>query len=292
MTPEKLTSGLAIAHLYRRYQAPEFFSIHELKMDGRDERGYLAERRADFVTMRMWGGQFQPLGFEVKVSRSDFLHELQRPEKREAMENYCSQCYFVAPPKVLTAQELPKGWGWLELQATGLRMRQAAQQSRKPANPYFLGAMMKRMLDDRWHDRARRPAVLDIPAELWKLAGLEVTPAKLMSAAREALKDEIRLARDEAYRQGQADSKRWDPKPVEKDGDLDAMLKAISKATGLPEWQLSTPEKVAAVLAAGFNRQHYYSADALRGLKQKLELGIKQVDKIIGENPDSQQETA
>lgn len=52
-------------------------------------------------------------GFEVKVSRSDWLRELADPSKAEAWKQFCQHWWLVAPRDVVKPGELPEGWGHL-----------------------------------------------------------------------------------------------------------------------------------------------------------------------------------
>lgn len=54
------------------------------------------------------------LGFEVKVSRSDWLSELKKPEKADSLARYCDRWYLViSDPKIVKDGELPPTWGLL-----------------------------------------------------------------------------------------------------------------------------------------------------------------------------------
>ncbi len=52
------------------------------------------------------------VGHEVKISRSDWLHELDQPTKADCWADACHAWYVVAPaPGIVPAEELPPGWG-------------------------------------------------------------------------------------------------------------------------------------------------------------------------------------
>ena len=51
--------------------------------------------------------------FEVKVSRADFLNELDKPLKNSWVRKYFHEFWFVAPAGVIKEEELPEGDGWL-----------------------------------------------------------------------------------------------------------------------------------------------------------------------------------
>lgn len=250
MTPEKLSSGLAVAHLYRRYPAPEFFCVHEPAIASVGP--YRVERRADFIALRLWGGVSRaPLGFEVKVSRADFLKELDTPEKRQPLEECCSACYFVAPSGIFRVDELPEGWGWLQLTSAGLVRKKEARHLAKRPDPGLLATLMKRMLDDRWHDRARRPVVVDVTPELFKFAGFDVTPNQLMGEARKMWSAELSAARAEGRSEEAA---RRSQRSADTSAEMDDFVKMICRVTDLPHWQVRSLAAFEGALRLGWNK--------------------------------------
>lgn len=60
-------------------------------------------------------------GFEIKVSRSDWLTELRDPTKADAWRRYCDQWWLVAPRDVVRG-DLPEGWGHLAPAGASLRI--------------------------------------------------------------------------------------------------------------------------------------------------------------------------
>lgn len=56
------------------------------------------------------------VGHEVKVSRSDWRHELDQPHKADRWSDQCHAWYVVAPSiEVVKPEELPHGWGLLTI---------------------------------------------------------------------------------------------------------------------------------------------------------------------------------
>ena len=54
------------------------------------------------------------IGHEIKVTRADWLHELDQPDKAEVWASQCHEWYIVAPSTdVVRVEELPHGWGLL-----------------------------------------------------------------------------------------------------------------------------------------------------------------------------------
>jgi hypothetical protein len=71
---------------------------------------------------REWGTRQSIHGFEVKVSRSDWLTELRDPEKADAWARYCHYFWLVASSKDIVRDDLPEGWGLLVPHGTSLRV--------------------------------------------------------------------------------------------------------------------------------------------------------------------------
>lgn len=62
----------------------------------------------DVLAISAWAsvGRFSRVGYEVKVSRSDFRRELLRPHKRVQQVGWCNEFYLAAPSGLLKADEL------------------------------------------------------------------------------------------------------------------------------------------------------------------------------------------
>ncbi|MCT1363940.1 hypothetical protein [Microbacterium sp. p3-SID131] len=73
----------------------------------------LGSRRADALYVGFFQSRGKMLvGHELKVSRADWLHELDQPAKAEAWEPNCHSWYVVAPSTdIVRPEELPHGWG-------------------------------------------------------------------------------------------------------------------------------------------------------------------------------------
>lgn len=68
-----------------------------------------------------WGKRQTIHGFEVKVSRADWLAELRDPSKAEAWAQYCHMFWLVAASKDIVRDDLPEGWGLLVPHGSSLR---------------------------------------------------------------------------------------------------------------------------------------------------------------------------
>jgi len=85
-------------------------------------------RSCDGLAMSLWPSKGLHLhGFEVKVSRSDWLKEIQDVSKAAAFSRYCHYWWIVAPKGVLKIEELPADWGWMQpTDASNLRTKRPA----------------------------------------------------------------------------------------------------------------------------------------------------------------------
>ena len=69
---------------------------------------------------------------EVKISRSDFLADRDKPWRREPSRGMGNLRYYLTTPSLIKLDELPDKWGLLEL--TGPRMRVVKEASYRPSN--------------------------------------------------------------------------------------------------------------------------------------------------------------
>lgn len=77
--------------------------------------GSTSGRRIDALAMHLWPSKdYKIIGFEIKVSRADWLNEMKQPEKSLAISQFCDEFYLVAPYGVLGIDELPKTWGYIQ----------------------------------------------------------------------------------------------------------------------------------------------------------------------------------
>lgn len=141
------------------------FLFDKLRVEGvmlldevRDAGGHHASRSLDGMSFGLWPSKgSHATGYEIKVSRADWLKELSQIEKAEAFRPFCKYFFLVSAKKVAEAHEIPETWGWLEWDGRRLVcMKQApANADLKPFPPSMLSAILKRCLD-RSYEWARR----------------------------------------------------------------------------------------------------------------------------------------
>ncbi len=111
-----------------------------------------ARRIADYIVCDTYGGEI--LGFEVKVSRADWLAELRDPHKAE-WRRWCHRWYLVVPDASIVRDDLPDGWGLIVPDEDG-RMRIRRRSPR--CDPEPMPAMQIAQLARSVAKTARREA--------------------------------------------------------------------------------------------------------------------------------------
>jgi hypothetical protein len=81
----------------------------------------------DAVVVHLWPSDgYMRSAFEIKVSRSDYLGEINNPGKNKWAREEYHRFYYVAPRGVIRdVSEVPEGCGWLEVQSGRLIERKA-----------------------------------------------------------------------------------------------------------------------------------------------------------------------
>lgn len=107
------------------------------------------EKFIDMMAFDCWPSEgLTRVAFEIKTSRSDFLDELKRPEKRWLAMMYSHKFYYVAPKGVVEPPELPRGCGLVEvLEKDGkLKLYIAWPAPRREASPLpdsFIASLLR-----------------------------------------------------------------------------------------------------------------------------------------------------
>lgn len=129
--------------LIKRYP-PEAYA---LMFEVADATGAKQRRWADALAMGLWPSRGLTLtGFEIKVSRTDWLKELRSPEKAEAIAAYCSAWFLVVSNKTIVKDgELPEKWGLMTIGDNGslVTVKPAPSQTPQPITQEFLAAMLR-----------------------------------------------------------------------------------------------------------------------------------------------------
>ena len=103
-------------------------------------------RTADAMAIDLWPSAGNLIhGFEIKVSRSDWLCELRDPDKAEAFRPYVDHWWLVVPDPAIVRDDLPDGWGLLAIGSDGrLRVRRKAPRlERQPMTASMTASLLR-----------------------------------------------------------------------------------------------------------------------------------------------------
>lgn len=158
--------------------------------------------RADAVAMNLYPSRGLSVnGFELKVSRSDWLRELKDAAKAETIFGYCDHFWLVVGDRAIVKDgELPEPWGLIAPRGDALAIvKQAPKLKGKPLDREFIAVL------------ARRAST----------ASSEMIEERVAAATVElrALADKLRGERDEALKMS--------------DRHLAAEVKAFEEASGI-----------------------------------------------------------
>lgn len=171
--PVVLNTTHARDMLRKRFASPEWALMEEVAPATGGGTRY-----ADAVAMNLWRSRgHQVVGFEIKVSRGDWLRELKKPEKAEDIYRYCDQWWIVAPRGVVKEGELPANWGLFELRATGIVQEKAAPKlDPQPLTKAFIASLMRRGHEqiNSIAERMQRVALMEARSEIDKRVHEEI----------------------------------------------------------------------------------------------------------------------
>lgn len=128
--------------LRNAHPAPEWAIMFEVA----DATGAVHSRLADAIAMNMWPSRgLAIVGYEVKVYRNDWLREIKKPQKAEAISSFCDHWNLITPPSIAKPEEIPEPWGWIEVQENGRlkTIKQAPKLDAKPPTREFVASMLR-----------------------------------------------------------------------------------------------------------------------------------------------------
>jgi hypothetical protein len=104
-------------------------------------------RRADAIALQLYRSRGIHLhGFEVKVSRRDWVNELRSPAKADDLATRCRHFTVVTPQGIVDRAELPDSWGLFEIDKRErlLRTVTPAKLEPQPLDLYTLSLILRR----------------------------------------------------------------------------------------------------------------------------------------------------
>ncbi len=146
-----MTTAELLNKLSKKYPSPRFAFLGEV----RNHTGFYSKdgqtRSIDALALGLWpsAGQFLH-GFELKISRSDWQHELKQPQKSEAIYKYCDMFSLViSDMSVIDIGEVPRTWGIMVAQnGTVKTVREAPMLKAKPISRDFLCGFLRKFTEN------------------------------------------------------------------------------------------------------------------------------------------------
>ena len=151
-----LDTGTLRDQLRAHYPAPEWTLVFEVQAD-RDEGGLCFADAIAFNTRK--SSSLPTHGFELKISRGDWLNEVRKPGKNAANRKLCDYWWIVAgEPGIVKLDELPEGTGLLEFRGGKLIPHRPALRNGAThghvVNRNLMAAVLRRLLNPDAHPAA------------------------------------------------------------------------------------------------------------------------------------------
>lgn len=175
--------------LAKHYAPPDWaFFPHVNEGTGRN-----LGRVVDGLAMSLWPSRGLHLhGFEVKVSRGDWLRELKDPSKADGWFEACHGWWLATPPDVVKRADLPPGWGHVVVKPEGeVRVSVAAEAREVPPLSWARLAGLLRVVDKRVRGSVPRKQMEKLAAQMSEAQMREAVAAARAGAAR-MVRDERR----------------------------------------------------------------------------------------------------
>ena len=90
------------------------YSTYDYKK--KEKKPFNPEQRFDAWAINLFPSKkHERISYEIKVSRSDFLHEIKNPKKREQALSLSNYFYFAVPKGLVSVNEIPEECGLIEV---------------------------------------------------------------------------------------------------------------------------------------------------------------------------------
>lgn len=143
---ERITAADIVDALRRRHRpkyngnTPDWVTFTELST-----RPSFNPGRIDVWAMNCTVSRRAMIAYEIKVSRSDFLHELAHPEKRLAAVRYSTEFFFASPAGLISPMEVPDEAGLIEYRDRRLIVTKPAPKRECQPPPWdFVGCITRK----------------------------------------------------------------------------------------------------------------------------------------------------
>jgi len=248
-----LTAEQVIRALRVRYPKDQYALITEVG----NSTGFKCRRHADVVVMGLWPSRgLEVIGIEVKVRRSDFLKELEQPEKADVIAQYCDKWFLaVGDSEIIKEGELPAMWGLLvPKDENTLRAAKDAPQMGevKPLDRSFIAAMLRN--------------------------------AQCQLTGEAQLNREYERGRTDGIKAGQESAHWKEQRELDDLRKLKENVKAFHDTTGINIQYAHNIGKIGEAVRAVMNGQHTREMENLQGLKIQLSRIMQSIDNTLQQN--------
>lgn len=146
---DEVKAGNILQALRHRHPPPEWAFFAELRGGTGFGTGG-RERTMDAWTIDTWpSNKFRTVAYEIKVSRSDFFHEINDRAKRALPEMVAGECLFAMPAGLVKVDEVPEGWGLLEYRSGKMVQRKAPMAREVEPPKWFWVSLARRSADPK-----------------------------------------------------------------------------------------------------------------------------------------------
>lgn len=134
-----------LAALEQRHVGEEWAFFREL----RTNRGYSAYGYVDALVVGLWAKNRNVIAYEVKVSRGDFMHDIEQFQtKQKAALKYSSLFYYAVPWNLVQPNEVPEKAGLMWINTAGGVVTKKQAPLREPDfDMQFVAALAYRTRD-------------------------------------------------------------------------------------------------------------------------------------------------
>lgn len=202
-TEQAITALLRNKHCARGTNGDQWAFLTQV----RSAAGFDSRRTLDALAFGLWPSRGLHIhGFEIKVSRSDWLRELKAPEKAEEFCGIVDFFWVVTPPDVVQGHELPAKWGHIVTRGqTQLRTVRGAE------------------------------ALHDLTDSRSGQIDRSVVAAMLRSALGSctSMPDELQAARQEGMRLGRERAEEKHKFTIERKDELEGAVRTFREVTGI-----------------------------------------------------------
>lgn len=212
----KVTSGLVVAALRKAYDDRSYAFLEQV----RGGTGAQGSRYADGMAFGLFPSRGLDIqGFEVKVSRSDWLSELKQPAKADEIFQFCDYWWLAAgSDSIVKDGELPEPWGLMVLRDGEMHVSKQAPRLHPIApSKAFIASIMRNL-------HKGRPGV-------------------------EELEQQHRLGIEEGFKRGAVSAKSEETRDSAKLLEVNKMVAEFEEAAGLKIYEWNAGKVGAAVKA-------------------------------------------